>query len=166
MSDTWPRTTSWWVEGERRSRVIGDPVAWKRPQPGNHGNAYTHDACSSWRKSVRLQSTAHAPPQPYEGGIILELDFLVPQPKSDPKWLKEWRAMKERRKKPDLDNYSKAIKEALEGLFYKDDAQVSSLRAVKLHAPIGASPGVKIRLQAWPPYPTTQEELEQSWYTS
>lgn len=37
-------------------------------------------------------------------------------------------------KKPDLDNYVKAILDAINGIAYKDDGQIASLNAVKVYS--------------------------------
>lgn len=47
----------------------------------------------------------------------------------------------ERPKKPDLDNVVKAVQDALNGVIYKDDAQIVSLHATKKY---DMNPGIEI----------------------
>lgn len=72
------------------------------------------------------QSAAHAPRTPWECPLRLEVMYVFPVPWSWPDWQKiaglkgEYRHVSA----PDLENCSKLIKDAMQGLFYKNDSQV------------------------------------------
>ena len=69
--------------------------------------------------------------------LSLTITFYLAKPKSKPKY-KIWPDVR-----PDLDNYIKAVKDALKGVVYKDDAQVVALTAIKRYA-INTSPRTRI----------------------
>ena len=63
--------------------------------------------------------------------------------------------MQHHTKKPDVDNLVKAVKDALKGLLYQDDAQIIHLEASKAYGP---EPGVTIALEALAPDPPPPQE--------
>ena len=76
------------------------------------------------------------------GPIEMSIEFIFKVPKSWPKKKREnaiWHTSK-----PDIDNLQKAIKDALNGIAYKDDAQVCSITAKKRY---GDREGVLIKLR-------------------
>lgn len=64
--------------------------------------------------------------------ICLKIDFFFTVPKSWTKKKKE--AAKWHTSKPDLDNLEKGVKDALNGIVYKDDSQVCLLQSRKQYA--------------------------------
>lgn len=70
----------------------------------------------------------------------MDLVFLLPRPKSLPKKIIH------HTKKPDLDNLTKSIKDALEGIFFKNDSQITELKSLKMYVPDSMETGVKIAL--------------------
>ncbi|MGX7200046.1 RusA family crossover junction endodeoxyribonuclease [Enterococcus nangangensis] len=72
------------------------------------------------------------------GPVALTLRFYIAPPKYLAKVKKRQEALKNEQiyvdKKPDADNYVKAILDAINGIVYKDDGQVASLSAVKLYS--------------------------------
>lgn len=73
------------------------------------------------------------------GPVTLDLVFVLPKPKSYPK-TRELPMTK----KPDLDKMTRSIKDALQGVFYKNDSQVNECHLYKQY---GDEPGVKIELR-------------------
>jgi len=74
-------------------------------------------------------ATAHTLFTPFEGNIYAQLDFFVQIPKS---WSKKKKLAKQGQycdNNADIDNYCKAILDALNGVYYEDDRQVVMLRA-------------------------------------
>lgn len=69
--------------------------------------------------------------------LEVTIAFYLVKPKSKPKY-KIWADVR-----PDLDNYIKAVKDALKGVVYRDDAQVVALTAYKRYA-IETSPRTRI----------------------
>jgi len=76
----------------------------------------------------------------FPGGVPLRLEavFVVPKPKSVPK----------KRKfpvsRPDLDNYLKLLKDALNKYLWEDDAQIVEVRARKEY---GDPPRIRLRVE-------------------
>jgi len=95
------------------------------------GRRYTPANVSDWRAFVRLVATEHCR-EPMEGPVALEIVVRRPAPASNPKrptkrnpWPWAWW------KKPDCDNLSKPIKDALKAVAFRDDAQVVDLHVRK-----------------------------------
>ena len=72
----------------------------------------------------------------------MRIDFFFKIPKS---WTKKQKAeAKWHIKKPDIDNLQKAVKDALNGIAYRDDSQVCKVMALKQYA---ESDGVLIEIE-------------------
>ena len=70
--------------------------------------------------------------RPEEGPVAMHIDFLFEVPKS---WSKKRKAAaKWHTSRPDIDNLQKGIKDALNGIAYKDDSQVCQVTARKQYA--------------------------------
>jgi len=79
------------------------------------------------------------------GPVTVNLTFLLPRRKAEPK-----RATPPHTRKPDLDRLIRACLDAMTGVVFTDDAQVTHLRCMKRTAPLGDQPGVLI---TWRPTP-------------
>ena len=128
-------------------RVYGLPVPKAAPQAaviGGHAVVYTKKKDRGWKETVKQQvieaNYARECPPPWEGALKLDLVFYLPRPKSLPK------KVVHHIKKPDCDNLTKPIKDALKGLIYRDDSQVVLLSVRKLYDPM---PGVSIFAEFW-----------------
>lgn len=124
--------------------IEGAPVAQGRPRfttRGGYARAYDPPKSKEWKEEVARQIKLSLP-SPYplfkEGPLVVNLDFYMPKPKSLPK------KVIDHVKKPDLDNLGKAIKDAMNGLVYKDDSQVVHLIIRKMYAI--TKPGVNIEV--------------------
>lgn len=91
-----------------------------------------------WQQAV-AEAAQRVAGQPLVGPVRLELDFALVRPKSLPK------RVHAHTKKPDLDKLVRAVKDALKGVLYLDDAQVVALSATKGY---GDAPGVRVRVEA------------------
>lgn len=90
-----------------------------------------------WANDVKLMAQQYAPAAgPWPGPVRLDLQFFMPKPKSLPKTRPSWPV-----KKPDLDKLTRTIKDALKGVFYLDDAQVTDMHLRKRYHD---APGVQI----------------------
>ena len=78
------------------------------------------------RQSFRLANPDHVP---FRGAVGMQIDlrFAIPKTKTE-----ERSAGDRHTQKPDIDNCVKSIKDALKGLAWVDDCQVSSLYAAKM----------------------------------
>lgn len=119
--------------------VHGNPVAQGRPKfyrRGTHVGAYDPAKSKDWKSEVRRQAIEQKVDR-LDGALYLILHFKMPRPKSLPK------KVIHHVKKPDLDNLTKAIKDALKGVAYRDDSQIIRLAATKEY---GDRPGVDVKI--------------------
>jgi Holliday junction resolvase RusA-like endonuclease len=114
--------------------VPGIPKAQARARAYRVGNGirmYDPDTSRDWKRTVLDRVATEAKARglvPYQGPLFLDLCFQLPRPKSLPK------KVLHHVKKPDLDNLAKAVKDAIKGIVYMDDAQVIQLTATKSYS--------------------------------
>lgn len=122
--------------------VPGRPQGKARPRVNTYTHrAYTPKNTKDYENTVR-HSYINAVPatnRKHEGALRVEIDAVFPIPKS-------WNKEKKRQAvageitpetKPDTDNIAKAILDALNGLAYHDDSQVTDLTVRKRYGEIG-----------------------------
>jgi len=125
-------------------RVMGEPVpqgsvrafVTKSGRPIiTHSNKNTKE----WRQRIATEGQAKRPIHwDMDQAILLNIDFLMPRPKSLPK------KVIEDVKRPDLDKLIRAVMDALTGIFYQDDSQVIHIFASKKYVGKNDTPGVTI----------------------
>ncbi len=111
-------------------RVNLQPVAKGRPRfttRGKFAKAYTDAKTRDAEDNFAAQSVKYKPEVPIEGAIKLTLVFASIKPKSKPKKVKHWTT------RPDLDNFIKLVKDALNNIFWKDDSQIIEVNAKKIY---------------------------------
>jgi Holliday junction resolvase RusA-like endonuclease len=113
-------------------------VAKARPRFTKKGFAFTPQKTSSFEAEVRWAWKAHGHPMIPKVPTALEIVCELPRPKS----LKK--SIKIPITKPDVDNYAKAICDALNGFAWEDDNQITDLTIRKRFA-LGA-PQIKISI--------------------
>jgi Holliday junction resolvase RusA-like endonuclease len=124
-------------------RIYGNPVAQGRPRAfrrGNHIGMYDPQKSKSWKDTICWQA-AQQKAIVMDGALILDVIFILERPKSLPKKTL-WHI-----KRPDLDNLVKAVKDALNGICYRDDSQIVDMYAKKRYATPEEGVGVIIRLE-------------------
>lgn len=121
--------------------VIGTPVAKGRPRVGKFGT-FTPKKTVYYENLVNYTFTQKYPLfKPLEGELKMKIIAIFEPPKS---WSKKKQqeaipciddplSAMGKTTKPDLDNIVKSITDALNGLVYKDDAQITSLLAHKVY---------------------------------
>ncbi|EAK0414697.1 RusA family crossover junction endodeoxyribonuclease [Campylobacter fetus] len=110
------------------------PVAAARPRVSKYAVYYpkTYTKYKNNLKSLLKNEIK----KPYDGFLLVDFEFYFKHPKS---WTKTQKAIFENdsrtwhTKKPDIDNLSKGVMDALNNLAYKDDAQVVCLVAKKFY---------------------------------
>lgn len=111
------------------------------------------DGLKPWREAVA--KAAHLRAAGLLGGPVgVDLVFVMPRPKSTPK-----RATPPAVKRPDLDKLTRAILDALTGVWFDDDSAVTMLTASKRIAEIGERAGVHIAAHTITPADTADLEL-------
>lgn len=99
-------------------------------------------AVGPWRERVALAAHGHGF-ELLSGPVMVTLEFIRPRPVSTPK-----SRTPPAIKKPDLDKLARAILDALTGIAFSDDSQVTRLVADKRIAEIGETPGVHIMVNS------------------
>lgn len=131
---------------EMKIIIRGNPIAQARPRffirqktIGNQKliGAQDHPKSKAWKETVRWQAIEQNVCL-MEGPITLKLDFMMLRPKSLSNQVKY------HVKRPDIDNLTKSILDALNGICWRDDSQIVMLRATKNYAP---DPGVFIIIE-------------------
>lgn len=103
---------------------------------------YTPAESENWQESIRWQAMKQSHELGIlEGALTLEVWFWLQRPKSLPK------KVEHAVKKPDLDNLVKAVKDALEGMCYKNDSQFIDEQIHKRYAMNNGTPRVEIEIR-------------------
>jgi crossover junction endodeoxyribonuclease RusA len=100
-------------------------------------------ACGPWRTVVAYHVAQVHTGAPLDGPLAIRLGFVMPRPTSTPK-----RRTPPAVKKPDVDKLARAVLDALTGVAWRDDSQITDLRASKRLAELDEQPGVHIHLTA------------------
>ena len=118
--------------------IPGNPKGKARPRVNtNTHRAYTPESTKQYEQAVRYSYIGATPAgkRYHSGPIQVEITACFPVPYS---WSKKKQEMAlagllEPETKPDCDNIAKAVLDALNGLAYKDDSQVTSLSVRKCY---------------------------------
>lgn len=106
--------------------VFGEVLGKPRPRVTRHG-AYTPRKFVDYEERIADEFRKQLP-KPLEGAVSLKLTVQRELPKSRPKKT----ASEPDTFRPDLDNILKLVMDALNGVAYLDDKQVTSAQAEKL----------------------------------
>ena len=114
----------------------GSSVAFK----GRHTNKIivknANKKSMPWQNQVSWEANERRPEVPWEGPISISLEFNFVCPKSSKRRSPTVR--------PDLDKLARNMLDALEGIFYQNDAQVTALFLSKSYAD---APGVMVSIR-------------------
>jgi len=125
--------------------IPGEPQGKGRPRVPRSGHAYTPKKTAAYEKHVRecYQEQCTDEPFPQGCGLVVTIEAIFGVPMSD--------SVKKRQaklcglmlptKKPDYDNIGKVICDALNGIAWHDDAQITSAHVYKRY---GVTPCVKV----------------------
>lgn len=102
-----------------------EPVAKGRPRFGRGGRIYTPNETVRFENAVRSQIQIRRPETYQSGALVVWIDFLIVPPK---KTLRRHPSVR-----PDIDNYTKAVCDAANGILWKDDGQIVELHVRKLY---------------------------------
>jgi len=106
-----------------------EPHAKERPRTfrmGTRNITTTPPKTRAYEQCLALMARARYKGEPLEGPLLLEVRFQLLKPKS----VKRSHPIV----RPDLDNYLKAVKDAMNGILWKDDAQVVEMTAAKRYS--------------------------------
>ncbi|MEM1505952.1 RusA family crossover junction endodeoxyribonuclease [Domibacillus sp. 8LH] len=130
--------------------VYGEPVAQGRPRAGKDwsGNTVLYDPAKSrnFKEYVKVVAAQHRPDKLLEGPLQVTVKVYKPVLKRfSKKKLAEAEAGTLRPvTKPDVDNYVKGIKDALNKVIWNDDSQVVDLTVSKFYS---ESPRVEVLVE-------------------
>lgn len=142
--------------------VPGEPKGQPRPRAfarkfGNKWQARVYDAktAEGWKGQIAISWKQRMPDafEPFVGPVALSIIFQLPRPQYHygKRGLKE-DAPKYCMKKPDADNFAKAVMDAMTQLgVFVDDSQVCDLRAVKKFVRDGEIAGAHISVKELDP---------------
>ena len=130
-----------------RCRVHGYPVPQGRPKafiPKGWTRPTVYDPATSrdWKRTVNSQVLDAKPGPPMKGALTVRLVFVLLRPPSVSEKKRPFPTVK-----PDAENLSKAVLDAIKGVVYLDDAQIVDLRVRKEY---GEQPGVEIDVEELP----------------
>lgn len=97
------------------------------------GKFFASDPSKTEKEQIQWQVRPYAPQNPFTGPIHLELTFLLPIPTTATKIMKKGMSngIVHHLKRPDIDNLSYLIVNALKGIIYEDDCQIVDLNLHK-----------------------------------
>jgi Holliday junction resolvase RusA-like endonuclease len=120
--------------------VLGEPKAQPRHRHFQRGDfVTTYDPAKKAKESFAGILQSEAPKEPISAPIALELRFYMARPKNHygsgkkQAYLKE-SAPEHHSGRPDLDNLVKFTTDALNQIYYRDDALICQLVACKLYS--------------------------------
>lgn len=117
--------------------ILGKPVGKQRPRMNTYtGRAYTPTKTINYETLVKYTfANEFRDFKPFEGRVKAKITaiFEVPQSYSNKKRVMLLNTKCSYTKKPDVDNVTKIILDSLNGLAYRDDAQISKLEVEKMY---------------------------------
>ena len=97
-------------------------------------HSFTPEKTASYENLVKYAFVSKAKDYKlWDGPITLRVNCVFPMPKSVSKQVK-LKQIREKTTRPDLDNILKCVKDALNGVAWKDDGQVWSVYASKVES--------------------------------
>jgi Holliday junction resolvase RusA-like endonuclease len=119
--------------------VYGNPVAQGRPRFSTQGGftkAYDPAKSKDFKKYVKLVASEHRPDHLLDGPLKMEVKIYKSTLKnfSKKKTQQAENGIIRPTTKPDVDNYVKGVKDALNSVIWKDDSQVVDLVVSKWYS--------------------------------
>nr|DAR29699.1 MAG TPA: Endodeoxyribonuclease RusA [Caudoviricetes sp.] len=140
--------------------VYGMPKPQPRPRAcmrGKHAGIYDAGTANGWKYLIARTARDNAPEKPFDCAVGLSLVFVLPRPKnhylpatkSRPQETLRQNAPILNTTKPDIDNYVKAVMDALTDsqVIWRDDAQVVMISASKIYEDAKTKCGVEISIE-------------------
>lgn len=114
--------------------VPGMPRGKGRPRFGG-GHAYTDNKTRDYEQLIRLCYQREAGTYDFPGAVCLAIRVVLPVPKSDSRRTRTDKLTGHipPTRKPDVDNVAKVVMDALNGLAWADDKQVTQLSVAKFY---------------------------------
>jgi len=118
--------------------VKGTPIHLERARHGK-GNTYDTARNKGAKQAIAWEAkAAMAGQEPFKGPVRMRLLFLFDWPSSYTKTRRKACYGNMKDTKPDIDNLQKLVADALNGIVYEDDSQVTEIHATKFFTETGA----------------------------
>lgn len=131
-----------------RLTVKIEPKAQKRPRFTRNGHAYEDGDMRVWKDTFRYLLKSKKIECIESGAIYINITFYIYPPKYIQKDKNNKIKLENEKiyveKRPDIDNYIKAVLDASNGLLYKDDGQIACLASQKFYS---MQPRIKIEME-------------------
>jgi Holliday junction resolvase RusA-like endonuclease len=120
--------------------VLGEPKPQARHRHFRRGNfSGSYDPSSEKKNTFASILHDEAPKELLDGPMLLELNFYMSRPKNHFKINKSGTLLKDSAPewhtgRPDIDNLIKFVQDALNGVYYRDDATICQVIARKLYS--------------------------------
>lgn len=131
------------VAGEPKTKGSTQSIPYRAKDGNLRVNTFNASkGAAAWERVARLSALEAWPHDaPYKGAVEIELGFVLRRPKT----------VKVRKRplpivKPDLDKLVRSVLDALSGVVFEDDAQVTGLMTVKRYEQAGAPVGVQVHV--------------------
>lgn len=117
-----------------------EPKPQSRPRFTRQGRTYELKEMTDWKRAFSQSLRSNRPKMIEKGPVTLLVTFYVFPPQSISKIKTKRQRTNETlekmyvEKRPDLDNYIKAVLDASNGILFKDDGQIAVLSAQKLYS--------------------------------
>lgn len=113
------------------------PVPKGRPRSTRSGHTYTPQKTRDAENTIREACRSAWRLPPFSGPLVVELEFYFAKPKTN--------KTNHHTQRPDADNLGKLVTDAMNGVIYNDDSQITKIISSKLWAEDG-EPMVCIRV--------------------
>lgn len=113
--------------------VIGNPRGKERPRMTRRGIVYTPKKTKDYEELIK-EGYKKTNEGKLSGEIEADIRAMYQIPKSTPKCKLQEMLKEHPQKKPDLDNIIKAVLDALNGIAYDDDKQVTKINIEKFYS--------------------------------
>lgn len=125
-------------------RIDIEPLGKQRPRMSRRGGVYTPSKTRVYERILAQIFKSKYKDSPIESAVCLNVSFFFKKAKSSKLVFPT--------KKPDLDNCVKAVKDAGNGILWKDDSQIVHLEATKFWSDV---PCVVVRFWEFSSYGTS-----------
>ena len=128
--------------------IKGDPKSKQRPifsAKNGKVRVFSGKSTSSFENLVKMCAQEHIE-KPLENAVGMHIKFFLHRPKYLV-WKTKPMPAVYTDKRPDLDNLVKAVVDGLNGVAFKDDAQIVNLQAEKLYH--SGSGGARTEIKIW-----------------
>ena len=124
--------------------ILGKPMGKQRARSTSFGKMYTPAPTVQYENLIKMTYGELKRDMIQEGSIHLSIEVLMPIPTSWSKKKQDNSIGRMCTTKPDVDNIAKIVMDALNGIAWRDDSQVTVLLVTKRYS---EQPKLKVRIE-------------------